>query len=130
MAMTDRTKAPLGKLEQQIMDVLWTSGATASVRDVCEALRDRRLAYTTVMTTLDRLFRKGILQRERQSGAYLYHPVLTRDEHERSLVEGAVSELLAHSADNVLAAFVDLAVKLDDENLDRLERLLEKRRRE
>lgn len=130
MLAPDRSKAPLGKLEQQIMDVLWTAASAVSVRDVCTLLSDRPLAYTTIMTTLDRLFRKGLLQRERRSGAYAYSPALSREEHERSLVEGAVSELLAHSADNVLAAFVDLAARLDDENLDRLERLLEKRRRE
>lgn len=60
----------LGPLEMQVMDVAWSVGR-CSVRDVVEKL-DSKLAYTTVMTTLDRLFKKGLLARERRARVSLF----------------------------------------------------------
>ncbi len=62
----------LGPLEVQVMEILWGAGER-SVRDVVERL-DRKLAYTTVMTTLDRLFKKGLLDRQKSERAFLYSP--------------------------------------------------------
>lgn len=66
----------LGELEQQIMAVLWRSRTPLLVRDVQEALReqDRDLAYTTVMTVLDRLAKKDALQRDLDGRAWRYRP--------------------------------------------------------
>ena len=64
-----------GDLEQAVMEVLWASPAAMSVRDVHAALsRDRELAYTTVMTVMDRLAKKGQLQRELDGRAWQYRP--------------------------------------------------------
>ena len=68
----------LGSLEAQVMEVLWTRGE-CKVRDVMRTL-DRDLAYTTVMTTLDRLFRKKLLDRRKSSRAYIYSPRVTCQE--------------------------------------------------
>lgn len=74
------------------MQVLWTSGRPAVVRDVLEELqRDRTIAYTTVMTVMDNLFQKGILERELQGRAYRYRPVRTREQHTADLMEEALS---------------------------------------
>jgi hypothetical protein len=62
----------LGPLEMQVMNVAWSVGR-CSVRDVVERLNSK-LAYTTVMTTLDRLFKKGLLEREKSERAFLYSP--------------------------------------------------------
>lgn len=71
----------LGDLERSVMERLWTSAAPQSVREVHLALtRDRELAYTTVMTVLDRLAKKGLVRRERNGRAYLYLPAQTREE--------------------------------------------------
>ena len=70
--------ALLGELEQQVMAVLWERDAAASVRDVHEQLAaERELAYTTVMTVLDRLAKKGIVRRELGGRAWLYRPAKT-----------------------------------------------------
>lgn len=110
------------------MAVLWSS-PPMSVREVCAALRRRRPAYTTVMTTLDRLYRKGLLARHREGAAYVYRPAMTRDEYHRRVVEVAMGGLVAASTEPVLAAFVDVAAELDEANLARLERLIAERRR-
>jgi predicted transcriptional regulator len=71
----------LGELERSVMEQLWSASAPTSVREVHVALsRDRDLAYTTVMTVLDRLAKKGLVRRERDGRAYLYQPEQTRDE--------------------------------------------------
>jgi predicted transcriptional regulator len=71
----------LGELERGVMEQLWASPDAQSVRDVHLALtRDRELAYTTVMTVLDRLAKKGLVRRERDGRAYLYLPEQTREQ--------------------------------------------------
>src|SRR5687768_13992922 len=113
----------LGEREEQVMDLLWES-PPMSVRDVCNALRRKRLAYTTLMTTLDRLYRKGLLARSRDGIAYVYRPAMSREDYHRRVVEGAMSQLVASAAEPVLAAFVDIAADIDEDNLARLERLI------
>ena len=109
------------------MAVLWRGSAT-TVREVARKLGGK-LAYTTVMTTLDRLHKKGLLARNKEGNAFRYHAAFSRDEFHRRLVEETVSGLLAKSADPVLAGFVDAAADLDEANLARLERLIAARRR-
>lgn len=81
-----------GQLEAAVMQVLWKSAKPALVRDVLEELqRDREIAYTTVMTVMDNLFQKGILERDRQGRAYRYRPVRTREQHTADLMEEVLS---------------------------------------
>jgi predicted transcriptional regulator len=89
-----RANSPLtlGSLEGSVMNVLWARGEV-SVRDVAAAL-DRPLAYTTVMTTLDRLFKKGLLERRKFARAFLYAPRLTREHWERQRAEDLVAGFL------------------------------------
>jgi len=110
------------------MELIWSAGEPVSVRDVVDRL-DQELAYTTVMTTLDRLYKKGLLARDKDGNAFWYRAAMTRDQYHRRIVEETVSGLLEKSAGPVLAAFVDVAVSLDGENLARLERALARHRR-
>lgn len=125
--LADASKV-LGALEERVMDILWES-PPMSVRDVCGAMKRKRPAYTTVMTTLDRLYRKGLLARSREGIAYIYRPAMSRDDYHRRVVEAAMGELVASSTEPVLAAFVDVAAELDEANLARLEKLIAARRR-
>ena len=71
----------LGRLEAAVMDVLWGATESLRVRDVLERLTpERNLAYTTVMTVLENLHRKGWVVRELDGRAYRYEPATTRDE--------------------------------------------------
>ena len=109
------------------MSILWR-GAPMSVRQVAGKLK-KKLAHTTVMTTLDRLYKKGLLARDRDGTAFVYRPAMSRDDFHGKLVEETVGSLLEKSAGSVLAAFVDTAADLDDENLELLEALIAQRRR-
>lgn len=86
----------IGELEAAVMSRLWDADRPLAVRDVLDDLAtERPLAYTTVMTVMDRLWKKGLLTREEQGRAYLYAPVRSRAEHTAALM----AEVLADSPD-------------------------------
>jgi predicted transcriptional regulator len=89
-----------GELEAVIMERLWDRGRPALVREILDDLRgDRDLAYTTVMTVMDNLYRKGWLRRERDGRAWRYEPTGSRSGYTAALM----NEALATSADRRLA---------------------------
>jgi predicted transcriptional regulator len=95
--------AQLGELERAVMDVLWDAEGTRTVREVAAALGRDDLAYTTVMTVLDRLAKKGVVARERDGRAWRYQPSLGRESFVTGLMLDALE--LAGDRDAVLAHF-------------------------
>jgi predicted transcriptional regulator len=82
-----------GDLEAVVMDRLWSWGRPATVRDVVDDLQTyREIAYTTVMTVMDNLYRKGALRRRKDGRAWLYEPVRGRDEYVADLLFAALDE--------------------------------------
>lgn len=129
----DPLGASLGSLERQVMDVMWAGGSFV-VREVQERL-GRPVAYTTVMTTLDRLYKKGFVGRTRVGRAFCYCASQTRGQVEAAVTAGVISGVLSHgtgAAMPILSNLVD-AVSLEEGGLDMLETLermvREKRRR-
>lgn len=122
---------PLGRLELELMQILWSRGES-SVRDAVTQL-ERPLAYTTVMTTLDRLYKKGLLDRRLQERAYLYSARWTRDEWERQRAENLLAGFLAgsnHATDLLLSSFLEAISEHDAALLDELEKKIRRKRRE
>lgn len=100
--------ARLGQLEREVMNCLWDAHGPQTVRDVLDTLPDRALAYTTVMTVLDRLERKDMVGREKDGRAFRYSPIRARDELTASLMREALADAggdrtsaLVHFAENV-----------------------------
>ncbi len=89
----------LGSLERQTMDEMWKQ-KEASVRQI-EIAFGERVAYTTVMTTLDRLYKKGFLKRRKQGRAFLYSPKFTPEELEYNLAEDVIGTLLDIATERV-----------------------------
>lgn len=82
----------LGDLEAAVMNRLWAWERPTTVREVLEDLaEDRKLAYTTVMTVMDNLHRKGLLSREQDGRAYRYSPVHSRADHTAQLIASVLS---------------------------------------
>ena len=124
-----RTWEPLGKLEAAVMNVAWTH-SPVTAREVCDRLTGpRERAYTTIMTTMDRLHRKGLLRREKDGMAWRYTPALGRAEFERAVADGLAAEILQAHGEAALAAFVDAAADADESLLDRLSQLIAQKRR-
>jgi len=119
----------LGGLESVVMEILWTeSGQT--VNEVEERLRSKReIAHTTVLTTLDRMHRKGYLTREKQAKAFVYSPRYTRTEFEQRLTQEVLGALLGQFTESALSTFVDL-IGDDAGTLDQLEAKIREKRRQ
>lgn len=121
----------LGPLEISVMEVLWSRGKS-NVREVVDNL-ERTLAYTTVMTTLDRLFKKGLLERQKLERAYIYSPALTRKEWEHKRAEEFVMDFVTGAKDarqTLVSCFLDVIVEYDTKMLDELEHKIQIRRRQ
>ncbi len=130
-APAELVRSALGPLEQQVIDIVWRRGA-ASVRDVHAEL-EQPTAYTTVMTTLDRLYQKGLLTRSKTSRAFVYSAVKSQKELEDHIAAEIVSGLLARGSTSrshpLLSNFVEAVGDRDRDLLDELERLVKAKRR-
>lgn len=121
----------LGPLELEVMDVLWASGAS-NVRDVVGQMQ-RELAYTTVMTTLDRLYKKGLLDREMTERAFVYAPKLTREDWNRRRAGEMMAGFLLGPEESrhlLLSCLVDAVGSHDSQLLDELENKIQHKREE
>ncbi|HWZ43764.1 MAG TPA: BlaI/MecI/CopY family transcriptional regulator [Candidatus Saccharimonadales bacterium] len=119
----------LGSLESEIMERVWARGET-SVRDL-HAEFAARLAYTTVMTTLDRLYKKGLLNRRKQGKAFLYTARMSKTEYQGTLTRHLLGMALQdiHDTQVVLSSFVEQVSKTGQPMLDHLEKLVKAKRR-
>jgi predicted transcriptional regulator len=123
-------ESSLGQLERDVMTIVWNHGEI-SVRDACERLGSS-VAYTTVMTTMDRLFKKHLLGRRKVGRAFVYHAVASRRELEDAVTNELLQSLLQdHGAEPlpVLSSLVDAVSERDRALLDELERLIREKRR-
>ena len=121
----------LGPLETEVMSILWTRGRS-NVREVAQDLA-RPLAYTTVMTTLDRLFKKGLLQRDETERAFFYAPLMSRQHWEQQRAGSLISGLLSAQGSRgelLVSCLVDAFGDHDLALLDELERQIALKRRE
>src|ERR1700760_3552350 len=95
-----------GELEAVLMQRIWAHDGPVTVRDIFDELREERpIAYTTVMSTMDNLHRKGWLARERDGKAYRYTAVASREEYSARLMGEALAD--AGDAEVVLSHFVE-----------------------
>jgi len=121
----------LGKLEREVMNVAWGRGEI-SVRDVFQVFEER-IAYTTLMTTLNRLYIKGMLARRKQGRAFLYAPRVSPIEFELGIAKDLLEGLIGHAAEGVeplLACIVDTVSEHDRACLDALDRLIREKMQE
>lgn len=121
----------LGRLELGVMEILWLHGES-SVRDVVQKIA-RPLAYTTIMTTLDRLYKKNFLERRKSERAFLYSPRLSRADWERKRADDLIAGFFGGpqpSRDLLISCLVDAVGQHDGALLDELEKKIRARRKE
>lgn len=120
----------LGELERAVLEHLWEAG-DADVTAVHAAVGAHRgITPNTVGSALERLHRKGLVTRWKVSHAYRYKPTVDRDTHHAHRAVAAAGGARALARSGLLAAFVDLVADADAATLDRLERLIAKKRAE
>jgi predicted transcriptional regulator len=128
---TTSAAAALGPLELRVMEILWSRGESL-VRDVVLCL-ENTLAYTTVMTTLDRLYKKGLLDRRKSGRAFAYAARLSPGDWQRKRSVELMAGLLAStrpSREMLVSFLLDAVGEQDGAMLDELERSIRRKRRE
>jgi predicted transcriptional regulator len=120
----------LGELEMAVLDHLWTA-EDADVHETHTAVGKRRgISPNTVGSALERLYKKGLLQRQKVSHAYRYRAALDRETFRARKVVEAAGGLRDLGKSGLLAAFVDLVADSDEQALAELERLIRIKRKE
>jgi predicted transcriptional regulator len=117
-------------LEREVMAIAWGRDEL-SVRDACEEL-GASVAYTTVMTTMDRLYKKGLLTRRKAGRAFIYRAAASRHELEGAVAAELVESLIKRDGGEplpILSSLVDAVSDRDRALLDELERLIREKRR-
>jgi predicted transcriptional regulator len=131
ISFTNQLETTFGPLEIRVLEALWARNAPSCVRDLQP--RFPGVAYTTLMTTLDRLFRKGTLIRAKRGRAFYYQPRSSPQKLISELAGSTFATLLPGDADAVrpiLSMFVDTVGDRDHALLDELEALVKARRDE
>lgn len=126
----EELQAFLGPLETSIIEVMWGSKQPLTVRDVYEKLRRRkRIAYTTVMTTMDRLYEKGLLDRRVEKGRggvlYVYWPKFEEHSFKKSAVHEVLNSLMENFGD-IVASYLVERLSSDEKEFKDLKEKLEK----
>ena len=124
------SKPRLGPFEEQVLQRLWSRGS-ATVRELL-ADGQIRQAYTTVMTTLDRLYKKGLLERVAEGRAFRYTPRHTSEELQQVTALDSIRQLLGSgkASSLPLSYLVEALSTYDAQLLDELQLLVERKRRE
>jgi predicted transcriptional regulator len=128
---TTPLESTYGPLEIRVLEALWARSAPACVRDLQPDFPG--VAYTTLMTTMDRLFRKGTLVRHKSGRAFFYRPKGTQQQLISELAGSTFATLLPVDAETmrpIMSMFVDTIGERDQKLLDELELLVRARKEE
>lgn len=115
----------LGELEKQVMDIVWGC-KSCSARDVLLKLeKNRKLAYTTVATVLQRLHDKGLLNRKEDKSGHIYSPKVTRELYTKNVAKSFLKRFINSFGDTAVASFAESIEQLPKEKRKYLLKLLE-----
>ncbi len=102
----------LGEHEQKVMEILWEN-KSGSARDILTKLeKEKKLAYTTVATMLQRLFDKGLLNRKETKSGYIYSPKISKEKYSKSIAQSFLKKFINSYGDTALASFAESVDKL------------------
>jgi len=118
----------LGALEKDVMDALWERGGATGKEVLGDLRRSREIAVTTVFTVLERLTRKGLLEKRKIEGVYNFTPRYSRDEFAREVSGEVLKGVFDLWSGPAVSSLVDVLAERDPEELDRLARLIEEKK--
>lgn len=115
----------LGELEKEVMEIIWQSTKPITVRLVFEAIsKMRKIAYTTVMTIMGRLVKKGYLKTESSGKAYTYKALLSKDKFLTKVSRQIIKNLVSSFGDTAIAHFAQELEKIPADKKQKLVKLL------
>jgi predicted transcriptional regulator len=116
----------LSPLEQEAMNIVWQL-KECSIRDVMERInQDKKLAYTTVATLLQRLVEKGFVHKNTETSVLSYTPTLTKERYSTTMAKSFVHTFLSSFGETAIVSFADSIDTLPKDKKDYLLKLLEK----
>lgn len=118
--------SPFGDLEEKVMEAIWRLG-NATVSETREFLSKDKFAHTTIMTILDRLYKKGILTRKKEGKGYRYYPLITKDEFEKAIAKKVVSDMVKNNPSLAIPAFEGVVEELSPEEIKKLKKIIEEK---
>lgn len=120
----------LGHLEEEVMGSLWTRGEATGKEVLADLSGKRKIAYTTVLTVLDRLYKKDLVKKEKNGGSFHFSATYSKDDFSAIISKEVMKGVVEMSKHYASANFVDVLAESDPEELSRLEELIEAKRRE
>ncbi|CAA0125541.1 Penicillinase repressor [Halioglobus japonicus] len=121
------TLPQLGALELTLLKALWQAPDQSAHALREQLLTSHTCSLSTVQSTLERLHRKSLVNREKRGHAYLYRARMGRAELLGKLLGGVIGQLHTGSLEPILSSFVDFADRFDDTSLDQLDALVQQR---
>lgn len=118
----------LGELEKQVLEYLWKTQPVDAKQVYGYFEINRGGSLNTIQSTLDRLFKKGLLGRVKNGHAYQYYPQIERHELIGQLIKNITNDFVAEDENSVVAAFSSISEDLDEQQLDKLEAMIEQQR--
>lgn len=120
----------LGRLEQEILDVLWKSGPLNGKEIFSDIKRKRDLALTTVLTVIERLAKKGLVRKTRGESVYIFEAAYSREGFAREVSQDMLKSIFDISRSGACASFVDMLARVDPLELEELSSMIEKKKKE
>ena len=107
--------ANLGELEKRIMDIVWER-KSCSARDILIKLsNNKKLAYTTIATVLQRLYEKGLVNRKEERSGYMYSPKVSKEKYSKTIARSFIKNFINSFGDSAIASFAEGIDKLPQE---------------
>ncbi len=119
----------LGELEKLILNYFWRVDRADAKQVHTYFERQRGGTLNTIQSTLDRLYKKGLLNREKESHAYQYRSAIHRKAFIGQLIRDVTEDFTGGDEDNLLAAFVSLSAELDEQQLEKLDKTIQEYRK-
>jgi len=118
----------LGELEKQVLEYLWKTQPSDAKQVYGYFEKNRGGSLNTIQSTLERLFKKSLLVRVKNGHAYQYSPKIERQELIGQLIKNVTNDFVTEDENSVIAAFSSISSDLDEQQLDKLELMIELQR--
>ena len=113
----------LGDLELQIMNIMWDKKIPASVSEIHETLYPKnKRAYTTIMTVMGNLYKKGVLSRKKEGNAYLYSPAMKKEEIARGAIKKITKGFFKNNIMEFFSCFLKSRDNLSNDEIEELKK--------
>lgn len=118
----------IGALEKLVLQYLWANHEGDAKQVHASIVRQGERSLNTVQSALDRLYKKGLLSREKRGHAFVYLPKISRDDLIAQLITNVTDDFVSEGENGLIAAFSSASNELDNDQLDKLEKMIEAQR--